>query len=281
MKESSNIELDFGEVLKKIVLRWRTVFVCVFVSILCFMSFGIIISIKEKQDVQDRVESMIEQENLEEAEEIEIPEVRWLDIVYIFIGICMGIIISCGYIILPYLAAPYLRTVQDMKSCFRVSILAIIQDRRGVHVKRKIDKVLVNKLYPPMEEFNKQNIQMACEELVMMASKKNLNKINIITSCKEEKIADLYKYIKHELKTRNVDSEFSEAVTKSHTCVHDLIQSEAVVIIEETGVSYHEEIVREIEYCDRYDVPILGCLVIEDISSKIKNSRAYTDIRRR
>ena len=270
MRESSNIELDVSEVLKKIILRWRTVFVCILVSVLCFTSLGIIISIMEKQDAQDRVESMIEQENIEKFEEIEIPEVRWLDIVYVFIGICMGITISCGYIIFPYLTTSYLRTVQDMKNCFQVSILAIVQDRRGVHVKRKIDKVLVNKLYPPMEEFNKQNIQIACEELVMMASKKNLNKINIITSCKEKKILDLYKYINHELKTRNVDSEFNEAVTKSHTCVHDLIQSEAVVIIEETGVSYYEDIVREIEYCDRHDVPILGCVVIENISLKTK-----------
>lgn len=56
---------------------------------------------------------------------------------------------------------------------------------------------------------------------------------------------------------------FEELAIYSPKALETMLNSEGIVLVERIGKSKFVDINKELEYCKRYDIPVLGCVIIE------------------
>jgi len=173
--------------------------------------------------------------------QVETKVVRRLDIKYIVLGIVGGVFVTVFVLAVLYVISGKLRIKDDLSYAFGLSILGEIKD----------------------EERDK--IGMIASEVGITASKINASKVCVIGSAKDKKAMDIKKLVCEEIAKRaGIDSCICcEDVLSSSADMERMSETDAVILVEKKNVSKYEDISKELELCDKYDVKTLGSIFVK------------------
>ena len=266
MKTAMASELDLGQLIKRICLKWRTFLISILIGVVAFSLLGFVLSVKEHHDANAVREALIAIGDTVNAETIVVPAIMWIDKVFVLLGVLVGAIITIVRVGIPYIMSPNLRVAEDMVNCFGLAVLGVIQNREGLSVKGKLDSWLIQKLYPQPDLSRDTIVQIACTDISLMLRKSGIKSVYFTGCSSSERVSNLYNDVYKNLREQNIDVHYDALALHSPHSVERFLQSEAIVLLEEVGGSRYEDVAKEVEYCNRYSIPIIGCLLIDNIS---------------
>lgn len=158
---------------------------------------------------------------------------------YLLVGLFGGLFVSSLILALKYILSSKLHTADDLKNAFGLSVLGEITS-------------------------DSSNIDVICQETVIGASKNSAESIYLIGASDDEVSIKNRNDIKDNIelgkgiKTVKVGlSAFNDSKS-----MKELSEADAAVLVERIGLSSYEDIAREIELCNKFEVKILGAVVV-------------------
>ncbi len=164
---------------------------------------------------------------------------RSIDKKYAIAGIIGGLFISVLVFALKYILSSKLHTADDLRNAFGLSVLGEVTN----------DSI---------------NVDVICQEMLISATKHSVEIIYLMGASDDEISNKNRKDIKDNMilekgiKTIKIGS---SALNDSKT-MKELSESDAVVLVERVGYSSYDDIAREIELCNKFEIKILGAVVV-------------------
>lgn len=261
----SEITIDLKDFVRRVAMKWKLLAVVMLVSCLVVTLLGGLQSFSAAQSAQAALEAQQAAGGPAEGQAwVEVPDVVWVSPVHIVLGLMLGAVIVIVFQFIKYMMASKLRVASDLDEAFHMPVLGILRLSFGGKGKQsKIDS-MINKLFVGMPTLsNEQQSKMICTDIKLAAQKENLSNI-YLTGAADDKYMD-------RLKAKFVDN-LKDVVPqvqwgKSPVCnpesLENLVMADGVVLFEKIDGSKYCDIEKELEYCKRYNVPVIGCVVIE------------------
>lgn len=256
-------EIDLIEVMYRIIMKWRQLLV---VFILIGALSGVLSAVKSQEDVNEAEIALAEQNKRggpQEGEElIVVPEFQLINVKTIIFG---GIAGSFLYALIPacsYLFSKKLQHEDDLNGIFELHSIACYRDyRKYCKEGSKLDSFICDLFWK-----NKYRIQdsdqldVAVIDCVMSMNQNKYSSVCFMSSLNEE--CEQVKSISKQLSTDFDVNVLNKSIVSSADSLHSIQKYDCVVIVEKIDQSYYEDIIRELEYCDRFNIPVLGTIVI-------------------
>ena len=93
--------------------------------------------------------------------------------------------------------------------------------------------------------------------------KKGIQTVFFTGNTGKEPVRPVIQALKSFDKEKQLKINFEELAIYSPTALETMLRTEGVVLFERIGKSKFADISKELEYCKRYDIPVLGCVIIE------------------
>lgn len=191
--------------------------------------------------------------------------IDYFKIKYIIVGAFVGVFLAVCWFAFIYIISNSLRIKDDVSDALGISVLGTVKaDSDKKKIFGFIDKLIYKIFYGKGSQFTEEErIKMIGAGVRISADKGEMKNVFITGSCNDsetERIKDLVK---------SAVGKTSATIKSGATIVYDpesleaMSASDGVVIVERTGYSLYEDILREKELCEKYNVPIIGAVVIE------------------
>ncbi len=169
--------------------------------------------------------------------------IRWR---FIILGLLLGLILACGYILLRYLLASHLRVKEDMEDTYHVPMLGYFP----VSEKR--------------QRFTKEErIEMICAGIRVAAQKDDMKSIYLTGTAGDGESEQIIEQIQASLADSDVQISSGRDVACDPASLEQMTASDGVVFVERVDRSPYADIQKEVELCQTYNIPVIGSVVIE------------------
>ncbi|WP_026659865.1 hypothetical protein [Butyrivibrio sp. AC2005] len=164
---------------------------------------------------------------------------RSLNKKYLLLGILAGLFVPAFFIALLYVLSSKLRTIDDLRSVFRLSVLGELSN-------------------------DDKDMDVICQGAAIGASKLSAGSIYLMGASDDEISVKSRNDIRDGI--LSVDSlksvKAGTSAVNDAVSMKDLAESDAAVLVERIGFSAYEDIAKEIELCNKFGVKILGAVVV-------------------
>lgn len=255
-------ELDVKDLFYRVVLKWRQMLVA---FVVVGALFGVLSGVKSFQDVKNAEIALAEQNKQGGPKEGEapiiVPELKIINVTNIVIGGFIGafliaIIPACSYIL-----SSKLRHEDDMTGIFELHSIASYPNYRRLCKKdSKVDLAICKFFWKNELRFtHKEQMNVAVTDCVMSMAQKGYKSICFISSASGN--FDHVNEIVDKLSQIVDTCVLEKSILSSAKSLQSVHKYDCVVLVEKLDQSYYEDIIRELEYCERFNVPVLGSIV--------------------
>ena len=179
---------------------------------------------------------------IDKETKVETETIRKLSVKYVVLGLFLGVMVSALWIAVCYVVSGKLHTADDLRDAFRVSVIDEVSTKGN--------------------EANKLDI--AVSGIGIAASKIKAERICVIGVARDSMTSeireDLAKLVSENSEIKSV--ELCKDVLNSPADMKSLAEADVAVLVERNGSSKYENIAREIELCNKYEVKILGAVFV-------------------
>lgn len=229
---------------------------------------------EQKKDF-DRLIEMNQGDTKESELEADVPKeetgvsVSILQLKYLILGLIAGLFLYCAVFLLYYIFGGKIRVEEDMKKTFHVSVIgSVYSPDRKKKIMNAVDEMILNladsrRKYLTFEE----NMQMISAGAANAAIKNQYKNIMITGSSFAPDCRNIQESLIRSLNEGSgvsLQADCGKAVFLDSVSQNKLAETDAVILIEKAGISYYKDIQEELEICDRYQVPVLGCVFVKE-----------------
>ena len=234
---------------------------------------------KLTEEQKKEFDKLIDQEN-EEIKETEqngdVPEeaaddmyVSILQLKYLIFGLIAGLFLYCAAYLLYYIFGGKIRVEEDIKKTFHIPVIgAVYSPDQKKKIFGAIDNLILNladsrRKYLSFDE----RMQMISSGAANAASRNQYSRIFVTGSSFAPDCQNIQEIMIRNLNAEsciNLNAEGGKAVFLDVLSQNKLTESDAVILIEKAGTSYYKDIQEELEICNRYKVPVLGCVFVKE-----------------
>lgn len=204
-----------------------------------------------------------ETEVQQEAETAE-ATMQYFSIKYIIAGLFLGAVLACCYVCVPYVLGNKLQTPYEVSDCYGIISLGTLD----VENKKKRQNLIDKKIKHYFRKENGDNsleekIQMIETDIEILCRKKGFRKIFVTSSIQTDKIKIVKEMLQNSKLKNELDLIRGGSILTDNDSLEQLSESEGVIFIEEIALTNLENINEEINICKKYDVSIIGMIIIE------------------
>lgn len=208
----------------------------------------------------DNSETITLNEEDEEKEElitpvITIPDVQFINLKYIILGIAFGVMVPCGYIALKYLLSGKVKVPEELETAFGVTVLGNVTDQTAKYPE------MFKKYYHHLSV--DEQLKLIVSGIQVVAEKENLKKIFITTSAMTERTKDICETISKAVGEIGIVCSVDRSVLYDPQAVKTMADADGVVFVEQIDISRYEEIAKEKEISTQAHTKIVGFVVVE------------------
>lgn len=256
-------EIDVKDLLYRVALKWRQMLVA---FLICGTVFGVYSGVKSYQSVKSAEIALAEQKKQggpkEGEEAVVVPELQIVNVSNIVIGGIAGAFIvalvpACGY-----LMSKRLRFEDDLVDLFDLHTIANYPKHQRLCKKdSKLDQKIFYAFWKDENVVSdKDRMNLAVTDCVMSMAQKGYKSVCFISSLSDDLqyVNEIVEKLSQIVKTCVLE----KSITSSAKSLQTIPQYDCVVLVEKVDVSLYEDIIRELEYCDRFNVPVLGSIVV-------------------
>lgn len=206
---------------------------------------NIVIEDTETEQVNEEVED----------QKIVIPQVCYLSLKWIGIGLVLGLFGGCAWIACWYMFSSTLRALADMEEIMGISLLGCVTDKN----KKKMS--VFKSRYDDFD--TEKQLELAVAKINAMLEKNRISRVFIGTTGETEKLQEICKKIMSLLAKKGISCSTGWSLVYDSESLNNMAKEDVAILIEQIDVSKYEEIVKAKELCDKCHVPITGCIVVE------------------
>lgn len=200
---------------------------------------------------------------MEEVTVVEKPEMQYINIKYIILGLAVGFILSAAYACFPYIFGNKLAVLEEISDYYGLSLLGTMEDgrrKKESKLTQKINLVFDKNKYNNTKE---EKIQLICTQVLMALRKAKAEKIYLTSTLDTDEINRVEKEIVEKLEKSGIKATIGNMLLYRQEALEGLMAEEYIVIVEKLGSSNLEDIYNEIEVCNNYNVIPIGAVIIE------------------
>ena len=256
-------ELDVKDLLYRVVLKWRQMLVA---FVVIGTLFGVVSGVKSFQDVKSAEIALAEQNKQggpkEGEQAVVVPELKIINVTNIVLGGLVGAFVIAMIPACSYILSSKLRHVDDLKDLFELHSIASYPNYKRLCKKdSKVDQTICKFFWKNELRFtDKEQLNVAVTDCVMSMAQKGYKSICFISSVSAE--LDHVNEIVDKLSQIVDTCVLEKSILSSAKSLQSVQKYACVVLVEKLDQSYYEDIIRELEYCERFNVPVLGSIVL-------------------
>lgn len=202
-----------------------------------------------------------ENENNENSDEL--PTQRAFSIMYVVLGVLVGALLYCVWIAITYILSDYVYTVNDIERRYALRILSITNTKEKYALQKNgIDRFIYhNFLKNELHHTKEENIRLVKAEIAVLAKSNAINKLYLASTCETEEVKELQKLVREEYENACIVYG-GWNVNDNPDALKEMSNCDAVILVEQIGISLHENIRHFIGFCDQNEIPVLGSIVV-------------------
>lgn len=184
---------------------------------------------------------------------------------YMILGLMAGLFLSCGYLVFKYSIDMKIYSKEDFNCYFQIPVLGVLSMGEEKKKFAQIIDQYIIKIFEGKKDNVSYNekIQMLCEGIKVDVRKNKIRKLYISGTVEGKEIDEVKSHLKSMLTESDVTIICGESVDKSIESFKNLIDSEGVIFVEKTRKSMINEIEHEINVCQKYEIPIMGSILLQ------------------
>lgn len=256
-------EVDLKDLLYRIAMKWRQMLVAfVVVGVL----FGVGSGVKSFIDVKNSETALAEQKKQggpKEGEElVVVPELKIVNVTNIVLGGFIGAFVIALIPAMGYFTSKKLRYKDDLKDLFGIHTIASYPNyQRLCKDDSKVDCAICKFFWKDeLRITDKEQISVAVTDCVMAMVQKGYKSVCFISSVADEfdKMNEIVNMLSQVVETCILE----KPILSSGKALQSIQKYDCVVLAEKIDQSYYEDVIRELEYCERFNVPVLGSIIL-------------------
>lgn len=219
--------------------------------------------LKESDEVGEaEINDELEESTVQTSENI---PVQYFSKKYFFIGLLVGLFLMAMWHACVYIFSHTVKDVDELKQITGVPVFgeSIYTDKTNKN--NKFDD-WIDSLFSKKQQ-NGENanvIECICHEAQLQAAQKNVKNILITGHSDSIKVKEVKNKITDSLKTLGLEVRVVDSIISDDVADFEQLQkSEGVIFVEQMMKSSREDIVKEVELCSRYQIAVLGNVVVE------------------
>ncbi len=189
-------------------------------------------------------EFALEEEEEESETAVSAPGIiRWR---FIILGLFLGVVLACGYILLRYIFSKNLRVKDDLEDAFHIPTLGYIP------------------LKGKRQRFTREErMEMICAGIRIAVQKADLKNIYFTGTAGDGESEKVMEQMQEALADCGAQVSSGRDVACDPASLEQMTASDGVVFVERVDRSPYADIQKEVELCQMYNVPVIGSVVIE------------------
>lgn len=261
---NSNIEISLRDLMKAILKQWRVLLIGM---LLCAIIVTLVGGFTSQQKADEAEKALAEQiangGPKEGEEELVVPEVVFVSVNNIVVGFVVGFMLVAGCVTIGYAMTLKLRCASDMSKGFSVSVIGTIKLERKKKWFGFMDRAIDSLFREEKKISAETNIKIISTDIALAMKKKGIQAICFTGNTERETIQPIIQALRTADKEKALKIDFEKLAIYSPKALEKMLNAESIVLFERIGKSKFADIDKELEYCKRYDIPVLGCVVIE------------------
>lgn len=215
-----------------------------------------------EQQIQILEDETLQQNTEEKPQEIIKPRVNKK---YMVLGISVGIMLGCIWIIWKTLCSGKLQTSAEIQNIFGICLLGELkseEDKKvfGTSIDRKLE-YLRNRKKKKLS--SKQRIEFAAVNIELLCRKEKVKHIYITGSEYENLEEKLKEQLKIQLEKHGIEISEGNSIFYDVKSFREAVEVENILLVEKIGESMYKEIENEKRLADEQNVNILGAVICE------------------
>ncbi len=224
---------------------------------------------KEAAQVVDNYAVVLEQEVLKDSnpEDAAINKNEKINVAvskkWVIFGAFFGALLIGGIEVLRWLIGGKLNSPEELQQNFDVHIYGVIEERKKHKILSLIDDLIYKLKNRNKKILNeKQNFRMILSGICLDAKRRGISSIYMIgTEIESINEKAIMNELKSELASEGVNLIIGQDILCDSKALLEMSQTGHVILVEETGFSKYQEIIREMEICQNQNINILGSIV--------------------
>lgn len=255
-----NMELSLADIFRKFFLRWKLLIVMIIVGALLGVLIGGMLSERKVQKAQTAFLEQVQKGGPAEGEEwVTVPEAVSFSIKYVVFGVAGGVFADICLVALSYALSSKLRCADDMATGFGVSVIGTVDAPHKAWYRfsdRFINRCFSAEKYLPADTKN----EILATDITLAARKHGLKKICLMGNCDDAVKQNVLDRIHADPDTKVY---IEGLAIYSPAALASMLSADGVVLFEEEGRAHFADIKKELEYCKRYGIAVLGCVIVQ------------------
>ena len=256
-------EIDIKDLLYRVVLKWRQMLVA---FLIVGALFGVVSGVKSYQNVKNAQTALAEQKKQDGPKEGEqlvvVPELKIVNVTNIVLGGFFGTFVVAAFSAMGYITSKKVRYKDDLADIFELHTIASYPDYQRLCKKdSKIDLAICNCFWKTESRItDKEQINVAVTDCGMTMAQRGYKSICFISSVATEfdKINEIVNKLSQVVETCVLE----KSILSSAKSLQSIQKYDCVVLVEKIDQSYYEDIIKELEYCKRFNIPVLGSILV-------------------
>ena len=256
-------EIDIKDLLYRVVLKWRQMLVA---FLIVGALFGVVSGVKSYQNVKNAQTALAEQKKQDGPKEGEqlvvVPELKIVNVTNIVLGGFFGTFVVAAFSAMGYITSKKVRYKDDLADIFELHTIASYPDYQRLCKKdSKIDLAICNCFWKTESRItDKEQINVAVTDCGMTMAQRGYKSICFISSVATEfdKINEIVNKLSQVVETCVLE----KSILSSAKSLQSIHKYDCVVLVEKIDQSYYEDIIKELEYCKRFNIPVLGSILV-------------------
>lgn len=251
------MEINLKDLAKKIILQWRLLLIGILVLAIALAVYGGVQSMRAADEAKATYEEQKEN-GVPAADRVRIPKVSFASPKWLGIGAALGLVVASGVVCVEYVVSGKLRSASDLSDGYSVSVLGNVSPDEKKRLFGCVDRFLV-RLFEGRRVSRETKLRIIATDVAMAAKAKGLRTLYFTGNAFGELPGEVAKA----MEGSGVKVSVGELAIYSPELLSEMLASDGVVLFEHVGYSAFADIKKELAYCDRYSIPVIGSVVIE------------------
>ena len=261
--DMDNTTIDLKDLIRRILMKWRLLLIFMLVGAVLVTLWGGFNSYTKAEEAKIALEQQEAAGGPAQGEKpVVVPEVVWVSPMNIVLGLFLGAAGVAGVVAVIYVLSPKLRVSGDLFEMFGVPVIGSIY--MPLKKNTKIDRWILGLFRKSPSWFtDDMRVSMMCTDVTLAAAKHEVKHLHLTSSCPDKFVVKTLSLFYKNLQGSAERVSCGNSVVYNSEALEQMAAADGVVLVERVDISTYDDIRKEIYFCNRYQIPVLGCIVIE------------------
>lgn len=209
------------------------------------------------------IDNLQNSNNKKSEPESVVSSIDLINVKYIFLGLVLGGTIAVCSISFVYIFGKKLRTSVELVNDYHIPLLGEIASENEKK-KNKIDNIIYYLFQSGKKENSyEERLDMICTGIKIAVTKQKMRTLYITSTSNSTIVTEFKEKILELLKKENINVMIGKSIVHDPVSLERLSVADGVVFVEQINNSLMNEIEYELEICNKYDVFIIGSIVLQ------------------